>query len=137
DQILTEDSVEIALALAEHSSGEADQLQDELTRKALGHRHHGWFVQLLDRDNRVVWSSPEAPAEIPLEKLAEGIPVTLHNYRLVATGIEPVRNRVARVRVGASLRLLQADLRRIDLLILVAAGVVLVVAPLVGYWLAA
>jgi signal transduction histidine kinase len=40
------------------------------------------------------------------------------------------------VRVGASLRLLNEDMERIDRLSLAAAGVVLVVAPLISYWLA-
>jgi signal transduction histidine kinase len=44
---------------------------------------------------------------------------------------------VRHVRVGATLRFIQDDLARIDRLVVLAAGAVLITAPPCGYWLAA
>src|SRR5690606_2136530 len=65
DQILLEDIGEIELALRELSPSEFHILTDELERKALGHQHHQWFVQLIDARGQVIWSSSASPPEKP------------------------------------------------------------------------
>src|SRR5688500_16843796 len=57
DAVLAADLQEIVLAMDGASSGELPALQEDLQRKAQGHKRQGWFVDLLDRDGRVLWSS--------------------------------------------------------------------------------
>src|SRR5687768_7838423 len=56
DQILMEDAAEIAIAVHDLPLDQFDSLEDDLARKALGHKHHEWFVQLFNRDRKLVWA---------------------------------------------------------------------------------
>jgi signal transduction histidine kinase len=134
DQILIEDTAEIILALEQLPAGEFDALTDELSRKAIGHRQHGWFVQLLDAGGIVVWESADAPADAL--GVTSPTPSTVDDHRIMQRRVAAPTSEVRSIRVGATLTFLQNDMARIDRLVMLAAGVVLVVAPLLGYWLA-
>jgi signal transduction histidine kinase len=134
DQILREDAQEVLLALRELNPSEFPVLTEELARKAIGHRQHGWFVELRDEQGAVVWSSLRAPPEhssasatLPAPGKAE-----IRSIELAVPDHGVIRS----VRVGAQLDFLQADMTRLDRLVFTAAAVVLVAAPLCGYWLA-
>jgi signal transduction histidine kinase len=134
DQILAEDVQEISLALQRLPSAELYQLTEDLKRKAIGHRQHGWFVQLITGD-QVIWSSPQSPNLTPLAAIhAEALSDS--NYRVVSRVAPSNPVRIERVRVGASLDFLQDDMARIDRLSLLGGGIVMILAPLLGYWLA-
>jgi heavy metal sensor kinase len=151
DQILTEDVNEIEYGFADARATVADlqiaaggdtgnktsRLLDDLERKALGHKQHGWFVQLLDPADGVLWSSQGAPAELAVpDSLGDFAPVTLGALRVVQNRQTTGKYSALVVRVGASTDLIHEDMRRIDRLVALAVGVVLIAAPLVGYWLA-
>lgn len=137
DQLLSEDLQEISLALAEHPDETFDSLRDELNRKALGHKHHGWFVQLLDWNHEVVWSSLETPAApLPAIPFRNPLPQTVNQVRLMQRDISAQSGQIVSIRVGASLKFLNEDVARLDRLMLLASAVILVIAPLLGYWLA-
>lgn len=136
DVILTEDAAEIALGLEQLPSSEFDQLTQELTRKAVGHRHHGWFVQLLAEDGSIVWQSDDAPGDVTAALKTIRSPITVGDVRVMQQPVAVRSSPVRTIRVGAALRFLREEMARIDRLVLIAAGAVLVVAPLCGYWLA-
>jgi signal transduction histidine kinase len=136
DSILTEDAAEIALGLQALPSGEFEQLTEELSRKAIGHRHHGWFVQLLTADGSLIWKSADAPGDLPPAVSTARSPVTVNDFRITQHRVSVGPSQVATIRVGATLHFLREEMARIDRLVLIAAGAVLLVAPLCGYWLA-
>jgi signal transduction histidine kinase len=137
DQILVEDIEEVSLALRQLRGDEFDVLTDELARKAEGHRQHGWFVQLCDAEHRIIWSSHSAAgAPGPGEIVFSPDPQTIDGFRLLQSRVDQNSSGISYIRVGSATEFVTADMQRIDRLVLLAAGVVLVAAPLVGYWLA-
>ncbi len=137
DQILVEDAEEVALALQELTDEHFAQMTGDFDRKARGHRHHEWFVQLLDHDQRVVWASARTPtSELPVDHEDRSSPFQVGNFRVVQRDVPPEMSRVATIRVGVSLTLLNQDLARIDRLVIALVILALFVAPLVGFWLA-
>jgi two-component system heavy metal sensor histidine kinase CusS len=137
DQILIEDIEEIRLALAERPEVDIDRLTSELRRKAIGHRQHGWFVNLIDASGQILWTSvdPAIQPGPPLVRNA-GEPVSVAGFRIVAREIEHLPGGVATVQVGSTLNFLVEEMDRIDRLVLWTSLTLLVAAPLVGYWLA-
>lgn len=137
DQVLQEDGKEVALVVGELGGQGIEAIAGELRRKAAGHEQHQWFVQLLDADGQIVWSSGD-PGALGDDELGEPDGV-LHNsgdFRLLleSTSKNPVG--ITRVRLGSSLRLMHGDMSRIDRLLLTVVLLVLVSAPFCGFWLA-
>ncbi len=131
DQLLTEDAREIELSLVNVDSAESLQLHEQLDRKDAGHAQHKWFVQLIARPSHVLYQSQHAPRELAnLPSTANSLQ-TLDDWRVFERKLARVT-----IRVGSSLELIRADVGRIDRLVAMAATVVLLVAPLCGYWLA-
>jgi heavy metal sensor kinase len=138
DQALFEDTNEIALALEESPEGEFEQLKDEMLRKAVGHKQRGWYVKLCDSHDRIVWASPGASESTPPPPADDpAAPWTYGSYRTVRRPVAETADGIAIVRVGATLNHVFDDVARIDRWVLLAAGAVLLAAPLCGYWLAA
>ncbi|MGE0373887.1 MAG: sensor histidine kinase [Planctomycetaceae bacterium] len=136
DQILAEDAQEVALALEQITEKEFPDLTEELTRKSIGHKHHGWFIQLFGAGNQIAWASPESPSTLQLPISPAARPAEHDHYRLVDRTIASNSAHVTAIRVGTTLTFLDQDMARIDRLVLAAAGVVVVIAPAVGFWLA-
>jgi signal transduction histidine kinase len=136
DQILSEDAAEIAIALQELPPDQFGSLQDDLERKALGHKHHEWFARLLDGSHESVWATAAMP-ELPTSAgaLAHDVPSTHGGFRMFVHRIRQGPPGIAAIQVGASLRLLQEDMARIDRTVLMAVGLVLILAPVSGYML--
>ncbi len=130
DQLLQEDLNEIEIALAAHE--DAASLHEQLDRKDAGHAAHGWFAELVDRDGRVSYRSQHAPPHLAQSLRSHGFQ-TVDELRLLVRQVEP---NDATIRVGASTKLIRADIRRLDRFVAFASAGVLVVAPLCGYWLA-
>lgn len=137
DQVLIEDLNEIGLAAKESHGTDFSDLRAELNRKATGHSQHGWFIQFLNSDRTVRWSSvntPDLPGAVPVS--AERFPTSFSGERLVEQSIRVPGHDSVTIRIGASLDFLEQDMARIDKLTVTGAGVVLIIAPLGGYWLA-
>ncbi len=131
DQLLMEDVREIELSLTDSDGADSLQLQQQLDRKDAGHAQHKWFVQLFDTEGNTLYQSEHAPAELAGVKASGKIPQSFANWRYFDQ-----RGPMGSIRVGSSLELVHADVGRIDRLVALAAGVVLLVAPACGYWLA-
>lgn len=137
DQILRDDVREIVLAIDELDRPEFPALREALERKAVGHRHHEWFVQLLDSDGRIIWASASpVGTDVSAAKSNSNAPYTFAGYRIARQTIPASQHGIAAIQVGSSLRFLRADMARIDRTVILAAGIVLLLAPVVGYWLA-
>jgi signal transduction histidine kinase len=146
DRVLFADLREISLEVADlHAtasdiqhvkqfgrSGHAVQLLDDLSRKASGHQQNGWFVELLDKDDKVLWASDEAVPDVPK---FESAPTSWNGYRIHESGKLTAAGPI-RIRVGAPMEFIDRDIERIDRLAEFGVAVMLIVAPLAGYWLA-
>jgi len=137
DQVLQEDLQEASLAIEQSKSGEFRELQEEFTRKALGHRQHGWFIQLTMQNSQELWSSDSTPPELNSPRLIGNLqPLTIDRLRVITAELPANRLNIRQIRVGSRLDFLDNDMRRIDRLVLSAAMMLIIVAPLCGYWLA-
>lgn len=130
DQLLTEDAREIELALVNIQSAASPVLQAQLDRKDAGHAQHKWFVQLINSRSEVLYQSQHAPRELAVLP-AVPKPRTIGDWRVFDRTLPTLT-----IRVGSSLELIRADIGRIDTWVALAVAVVLLVAPLCGYWLA-
>ena len=135
DQVLVDDLAEIAAAVDTTPPPSLAELQESVARKARTHRQHGWFAQFLNAEGRAIWSTLDTPgmaraAALPLT------PETQGDLRVVERSLDASHLPVQAVRVGSSLQSIEADIARIDRLVMIAVGVVLLVAPLAGYALA-
>lgn len=137
DQILVEDIQEIGLTVHERRDTNLETLQEELDRKARGHRPHGLFVQIELPKSAQFWSSINTPTNMPPRSESLSIvPTTFGRYRFAEQLFHLPNGDEMYVRVGASLDFLARDMARIDRLALLAGGVALILAPITGYWLA-
>jgi signal transduction histidine kinase len=138
DQALFEDTQEIELALEGTSEGQFKQLQEQMLRKAVGHKQRGWYVKLCDASDRIIWATPGAPQSTPPAPAAAPLaPWTHGEFRTVRRIVPPAIEGIEVVRLGATLNHVYDDVARIDQYVFLAAGCVLLAAPLCGYWLAA
>lgn len=138
DQVLLDDSRDIASLVEQTPAGEDAPLAENLSRMAESHEHRGWYVKLFNGAGEQFWATPGARPANPVPTFDDDRkPLTFEGYRIVQQRIEPSTNGVAFIRVGATLERIEEDMARIDRWVLLAAGAVLLVAPLCGYWLAA
>jgi len=135
DQILQEDIQEISLNVEQIAGDDFGALEDYLNRKAAGHIQHGWFARLIGESGQVLLASYGAPERDDGPPLTfGGTPQTSGQYRvaqLPARGNDPIH-----IQVGATLKSVNNDLALIDRFVMLAVAIVMVVAPLLGYWLA-
>lgn len=137
DQLLLEDIQEVSLAVQDTTAAEFRLLTEELERKAVGHRQHGWFAELFDARQQIVWASEDAPHEmIDFSPAKHPGPYTRNDIRIIEVQIKPGAQGVAGIRVGAQLDFLYRDMAHIDRLVVIAIGTLVIVAPLCGYWMA-
>lgn len=137
DVILREDLDEVQLALSAAPSADDPRLLAELNRKASGHKAHRWYVRFLDGRGNTVWLSRNGPVPmIPADRPYDRQPFGSERYRLIHDRLEQPRGKVVAVRIGASTELIDQDIARLDRPVAIAVAVVLVAAPLCGYWLA-
>ncbi|HZY85016.1 MAG TPA: ATP-binding protein [Gemmataceae bacterium] len=138
DTLLSEDVQEVRLVL-ERFYPDAEQVRDELERKARSHSQRGWYVRIFSADGAVLLASTGAPdVELPALRPVPKQPFIVADYRLVQRTVRLAgagRPELV-VRVGSSLAEIDDDVLRLTEMILVAAAVIVVVAPLSGYFLA-
>jgi heavy metal sensor kinase len=146
DEILKEDLLEVRLTLSQ-SYPDWERFFQAMNRKAQGHAHRHWFVQIVDAEGGPLWSSASTPGVSTLSRLseptrqaAEGNLRTFNDesdpYRLIEGGLELPNLPPLTVRVGSSLRDRDADVELLTRTMLLVAILILVLAPLGGYWLA-
>lgn len=137
DQLLLENIEELGLAVAEFYP-DLDLIHEEMNRKAKGHEQRHLFVQVFDPQGNHVWSSIHTPEEVQERRAftADMRPRTLNGYRLVQRQLAFANVPAYTIRVGSSLAYVEEDVERLTHGMLVIGAVLLVAAPLGGYWLA-
>jgi heavy metal sensor kinase len=138
DSRLSEDVQEVRMML-ERYYPDSEQVRDELERKARSHSQRRWYARIFTADGVVLLASTTGPdVAMPALRAVPKQPFTVADYRLVQRTVRlPGGDRPELVvRVGSSLAEIDEDVLRLTEMILVAAGVIVVVAPVSGYWLA-
>jgi len=151
DDVLTADVREISLDVADLHTTAADlraaaktmgdspaaQLLKALNRKESVHEHNGWFVELLDSSDRRMWASDLTPALAATGHVRhELVPGSWSGYRVVEQRQRTSGGRPLKIRVGAPMDFIDRDIGSIDALAERGVALLLIVAPLAGYWLA-
>jgi signal transduction histidine kinase len=138
DQVLMDDAREVELALSVEPKPDMEELKGEFTRMAEGHENRGWYVKLLGGNETPIWATPGARPSLPRPPLRrEFLPISFSGYRIVENRIPKTADGIELIRVGATLKYINEDMRRIDRGVLLATAAVLLAAPLCGYFLAA
>lgn len=112
----------------------------EIRRMASSHRERGWFVQFLTEDGHTLWMSdhcPEAVATFPPSRLdrQENV-VQVGPFRYVRLRIARPDQPVYHVRVGTYTTGLDDRLSALVRQLTVFGGVLVLLTPVVGWWLA-
>lgn len=137
DQVLREDLKEIQLYFQSPGDNDWALLQEDLDRKASGHDFHGWFVQFYDAQGKLTWASkgaPRLPVLGPQQKAAGQF--RIDQYRLRYAELPRQVEQAAAAAVGCNEQFIARDMTRIDRLVLLVGGVIVLVAPIGGYLLA-
>lgn len=135
DQQLREDADEVQLLVQRTAQPDWAQLQEAINRKALGHAPRQWFCQIFDDDGSLRLQSAELPLVPTLALDLLETPITDGAFRITQHQFTNGTSTLT-IRVGSSLVNVQDDVNRVTRLVLVAGGVLLLLAPLGGYVLA-
>jgi heavy metal sensor kinase len=130
---------EVVLALRDLSP-DIDAVVAEISRKAESHEQRGWFVQLLREDGTTLWKSEHCPNEVatfpPSNLDREENVVQVGPYRYVRLRVARDGQPAYHVRVGTYTTGLDAGLSSLVRVLLVVGGVLCLLTPLAGWWLA-
>lgn len=135
DQVLVDDAREVALTI-EQLHPNMTEVFKEMDRKVLGHLDRKLFLEVRDERGRRIYASRGLP-DLPDLKSWDGYtPRTSGDYRIA--GREVVTPKLPRysVRVGSSLAMIHRDLNKLTRLMVGVGTILVIVAPLGGYWLA-
>jgi two-component system, OmpR family, heavy metal sensor histidine kinase CusS len=139
DAVLRGEVRETAIALKDLSP-DTGAVIAELRRKAAGHEERGWFTQLLEAEGATLWRSESCPDEIatflPVRIDEDDIVVQVGHYRYARRRILDALGRVFHVRIGMSTAPLDDNVARLLRQFLPVSGLLVLLTPLVGYWLA-
>ncbi|MBL9162166.1 MAG: sulfatase-like hydrolase/transferase [Planctomycetaceae bacterium] len=137
DQVLLDDARDVRAMIEATPADQEKQLQLNLNRMAISHEHRGWYVKLLNVEGEERWATEHARPKLPRPNITKDrTPTTFEGYRIVQSEVDAKFPDVKLIRVGATLSQINEDMARIDRWVLLAAGAVLLTAPLCGYWLA-
>lgn len=137
DAQLLEDSNEIQQTI-EALYPETDEIFAQLNRMASTHTHRGLFVRIYDENLNNHWASINLPTILyPVELLKSGRkPVSAGQHRMVHFQLNHPGVPRWSVRVGTSFEPLDAYVAQLTRLMATVALLVMIVAPIGGYWLA-
>ncbi len=115
-----------------------EQLHSCYSRQATSHPRRHLFVQLINEQGRLAWSSEQSPEEnsLPADAAGSGGPATVSEYRIVGRSVTGPRGQSMTLRVGCGLARARRDLQGFTNILLVVGVVLLLIAPLGGYLLA-
>jgi two-component system, OmpR family, heavy metal sensor histidine kinase CusS len=151
DYVLTADVREISLNVADlHTTADdvtraavtkgkspAAHLLESLNRKESVHEHNGWFVEILDENDRRLWASDLTPRLRPFDRpRRELIPLSWSGYRVVEQNRPAPGESPLRIRVGAPMDYIDRDMASVDAVAERGVAILLITALLAGYWLA-
>lgn len=114
------------------------RLYDQMEGMDLSHEPHGLFLQLFDSRGNLLWSSSHTPKDLqlPPPRRQTELLSTAPQLRVLQQSVVMPDGDLLGTRVGMSLLTVNRDVARITQLSLIVAVVLLIAAPLGGYWLA-
>ncbi|HTU17679.1 MAG TPA: ATP-binding protein [Gemmataceae bacterium] len=115
-----------------------EQLKTRMGPKIISHKDRGWYVRVYSLSGELLFSSDGAPdLKVGKAKAIRSGAYSWKNYRLAQRRIEAGKKAPALiVRVGVQRNHVDADIWRLTEMMLTAFALILVAAPLSGYWLA-
>lgn len=137
DAELAEDVNEVKLNL-DAFWGKWEEFKSRIRPKVISHRDRDWFVRVYSAKGELLWSSDGAPElHISKARAVRSGAYNWKNYRLLQRPIAAGKQAPALlVRVGVRRDQVDDDVWRLTEMMLMAYTLILVVAPLSGYWLA-
>lgn len=137
DQMLQDEIREISLIIEDVGSDGISVVQEDLQRKSRGHQPYEWYSEVFGTDGERIWASNDKQKDLgPIDRTKNLIPYTADKQRILEMTFVNNPLGIGGLRIGASLESIQRDIVLLDRLMMIAAGVLVVVAPLCGYWLA-
>ncbi len=117
---------------------DGDQLKARLRPMVVSHQDRGWFVRIYSTGGELEWSSEGAPdLNVPKSQAVRSGSFNWRNYRLLVRPIAAGGKAPSLiVRVGVQRDQVDEDIWRLTEMMLTAFGLIVVAAPLSGYWLA-
>lgn len=114
---------------------------EEMAKTSAGHIRHGWFLQLHDDQGReCLWASPNTPDLFRSRNVDVRTKASVQHFErhyVTQLQLEKPGLPVYWVRLGTSTEFIEEDVQNVTEIILPILGVLLLLAPLVGYFLAA
>jgi two-component system heavy metal sensor histidine kinase CusS len=135
DEQLTEDAAEVGLIVARFGP-DAAAVREALNRKADGHKFLLWYVQTFTAAGPGEASDSAVDAPLRSTGVIRGGSVSRGGFRVIEKLVAQPSGPAVRVRVGASLQMIDEDLGRLTQIMLVVAGVLAVGVPAWAWWLA-
>lgn len=138
DEQLMEDANEARLIFESLFPENLEQIKSELDLKAITHTHRGFYARLYDEHRNLVWASSDAPRQIFPEQILNirDQPVSFQQFRLINTSPRKPGLPDWTIRVATSFDPLENDVGRLTQSMIWVGTIILVIAPLGGYWLA-
>ncbi len=138
--LLREEALELELAIKQLHPDE-NRINDEFSRKVLGHSQHEWFAALLsDDDNVPLWKSknfPEGTSSLPNAAAKSGVSFERTDLRLIIRYRFRLPDQLIRtILIGEPTQFIRNDVWQLTKVMLYIGAALLVVAPVGGYLLA-
>lgn len=136
DKSLAEDVREVQQFI-DHSYPEWEEIRFELEVKAESHGDRGWYARVFAPDGQLIHSTRGAPElHMPMVRVVKDGAYNRGSFRLLQRAIPPAGKAPAMViRVGTTRDAVDKHVWRLTEMILMAFALILVAAPLSGYWL--
>lgn len=137
DAALVDDVQEVQLTI-DRLGPQWEAVEAELGPKVVSNSDRGWFVRIFSPSGDLLWTSENAPElSVPATRAVKPGAYDRANYRLLQQSIPAgIRAPPLIVRVGVRRDRVDEDIWRLTEWMLTAFALILVVAPLSGYWLA-
>lgn len=137
DALLVQDSKDLERIL-DRDYPKHEPVTAELRQKAFGDVERGWFAQIFDADGRLWVGTDTVPTDfdLPAPPIESSPPFGVGRYRLYERIYEVPGRGTVLIRVGSSLSFVSDPVDRLTQLILVSSLGVLLVTPVIAYFLA-
>ncbi len=139
--LLREESTELELAIRKFFP-DRPSIKAEFERKVLGHSQHHWFAQLCEAHQAPVYRSenyPELPPRVDGEAILRGKPFEFQStdqFQIIRHPVQMLDGTQFAIVLGTPNEIIDNSIASLTKLMLFVGSLLLVVAPIGGYFLA-